>query len=313
MKYNTKMVYKKSNIKVLLGPENLKHTITSQGNGDEEFPPKLTARKPLETRRDAFGKIGESNIYKRTRPYKTHARPTLEKTLSNLELSGKKVETEEEKQKVKAEESADTTKTGTTNEPDKPEYTDSTRDSSASSKMKDRQSDKDERSQTRQKSKQGRSSANIVFSRNVLTDFGFSTQRTDTFSGHHRRRGVSADILRQFEEQAERHIRTVQTVGNVKRSSRANQGCQGLKHTVSPLQSPMSFYTADRLNNSLVRDKSFYRSDTDLDRAGMAPYLSQLRKHISKTRTISEACQKNNPLPGITNRTLIVGTGITIS
>ncbi|KAL4226424.1 hypothetical protein ACF0H5_014407 [Mactra antiquata] len=315
------MVYKKSNIKVLLGPENYKTNSAANGTDNEEL-----IQKPVKTtsdsKREKFEKIGETQVYKRTRP--AHAfqgkPPTLERYPSNLELSGKRVETDEEKRKAQAAEEKDkenqaTVKTGDSHTPDKQDETDRTRDSSAKTNMRDQQSGQESKSASRQKPKQARSSTgNIVFSRNVLTEFGLSPQRTDTFSGHQRRRGYSADIERQFEEQAERHIRTCQTVGNVKWSSRANQGCKGLKSTVSPLQSPMSFCSSDRLHHaSMLRDKSFFRSETELDKAGMTSYFSQIRKQISKSKTLTQAYQKRKYLPDINSRTLIVGTGISNS
>lgn len=335
------MVYRKSTIKVLLGPEGRQSfsAYRETSKDPEADSPRLSPRKHRDGRDGVFEKIGETNVYKRTRPFKSfQGRPTLERYPSNLELSGHKVEAEGDKTKRDTARYLESARTNVTtdslvgNDVSKSEDKVINKDGS---KVDEKQIYKDGKvsatsshtssaadgriSSTVSKSRQSRTHSgihNATVSQNMLTDFGFRTSRTDTFSGHQRRRGASADLERLLEKQAERHIRTCQVVGNVKRSSKAQQSYQGLKDTVSPLHTPMSFSSSDRLHKSALQDKTIYRSDSNLDKTEMVPYMIQIRKSvgsISRTKTIAQSCQKNNPLPEISGQTLLVGTGITIS
>lgn len=318
------MVYKKSKIKVLLGPErdnDIQSKELEQSADVENIQVRSSSvRRPIENRSDVFEKIGETNVYKRTRPFKAfQGRPTLDRYPSNLELSGHKVEHEDDKLKSASARDVSSAKTQLTVESVKIDTMDKATDSKPSARSRDSQASAEGRySPSLPKSRHGRthSSASNVVSRNVLTDFGLRTSRTDTFSGHQRHRGASADLERQMEERAERHIRTCQVVGTVKRSSRAQRSFQGLKDTVSPLHASMTFYPGDRHNKiAFTAEKSFIRSDSNLNKGNVMPYMIQIRKSVgsvSRMKSIGPNFHQS-PRPELSGRTLIVGTSIGLS
>jgi hypothetical protein len=315
------MVYKKSKIKVLLGPEREKYL---QSNGSEQTTnehasSRIIIRKPSENRNGVFETIGETHVYKRTRPFNAFkGKPTLERYPSNLELSGHKVENEDEKIKAKSARDIESARTQMTIESIRLDDMDKSGINKASARSRDTQATDDRHSPSLPKSRHGRaySSASNVVSKNVLSDFGLRTSRTDTFSGHQRRRGASADLAHQLEESAERHIRTCQVAGNLKRSSRAQQSVQGLKNFVSPSHRRMAFQAGDRLrHSSFAPENNFMRSDSNLEKANVVPYMIQIRKNVgsvSRMKSIGSDFRRH-PLPELSGRTLIVGTGIGLS
>lgn len=338
------MVYKGNTLKVLLEPEKL---LNVREDSDEDtnvnelaIGSRVHGRRPSD--KSSFGKIGDSNVYKRTRPAGQvfDSRPKLDRFPSGLLLQGAKVDQESDamvktaassKQnsasvKHKSVTGGNDGKLGNPVINSKPSASPAaenvekekthTSESNASDK---RETSAGVKSKTLvQKSRQSRSfggSHGNSVSRQFLSDFGFrSDYRPDTFSGHHQRRGVaSAELERQMEAAAERHIRTCQVAGNVKRSSRANLGVQGLRETVSPTHTPTSyFHTMDSPTRSMLRSKTFFRSDTNLDKAEVVPYMIQVRKNvatISKAKTFRRAGRGNDPLPEISGRTILVGEG----
>lgn len=320
------MVYKRSSITVLLGPEQAERErhVNSPASDYREpvskesdnFPARITVRKSLNSRMsEQFDKMGETNVYKRTRPFKAfRGRPQLERCPSDLELSGHKVETEEDKLKAKSARNSDSAKTQMTQGSMKNDQSDRSFDGKTTARSSDSDHTAEGRfSPTLAKYGRGYSSTSNVLSRNVLTDFGLRATRTDTFSGHQRRRGASADLERQMEERAERHIRTCQVVGNVKRGSRAQQSYQGLKNTVSPLQSPVAFYSNDRLQKcAFGAEQSFVRADSNADKPSVVPYMIQIRKSVgsvSRMKSIVPDLRMGKQLPELSCRTLVAGTG----
>lgn len=318
------MVYRRSNIKVLLGPEkpererHVNSPASDYRDGvskdDDNFPARIRVRKSLDNRNsEQFHKMGETNVYKRTRPFKVfQGRPTLERYPSDLELSGHKVETEEDKLKAKSARNSDSARTQMTQGSMNIDQSDLSIDCKTSARSNDSEHAAEGRfSPTLAKYGRGHSSASNVLSRNVLTDFGLRATRTDTFSGHQRRRDASADLERQMEERAERHIRTCQVVGNVKRGSRAQQSYQGLKDTVSPLQSPMAFYPSLQ-KSAIGAYQSFAKADSNADKTNVVPYMIQIRKSVgsvSKMKAIVPDLRRSNQLPEISCRTIVAGTG----
>lgn len=324
------MVYRKSSIKVLLGPEKLRNADSVDGVVSEldtdRSPVRVGPRKHNDNQ--VFEKIGETNVYKRIRPFNAlRGRPKLVRVPSNLHLSGQKVESEDTRLNLK---SARNSKTPGADEDFANIFDEMDKKSNAgadkpSSENRDLQS-ACSYSPTLQRPKRDRSqaaAANTV-SQNILTEFGLRTERTDTFSGHRRRRGASADMERQLEMSAERHIRTCQVVGNVKRSSRIQQSCQGLKNTVAPILSPLAPCPTERLkrynsynSSNLFKDKSFYRSDTSLDRMDdTIPYMIQIRRNVGSTpriKPLGKPLKGADGLQSITSRTLIVGTSVQFS
>lgn len=331
------MVYKKSDITVLLGPEKYRSTVEAsedylQDYDGEQFPVRARAKKVGENQ--VFEKIGDSNVYKRTRPFQqVLPRPKLERFHTGLELSGQKVQTDEVKLKLKSGLVTTAASSATVRNDDwvklvEPEHRPKLeREKTSTSMLGVRELDSalSYQSMTLPRSKRDRAShnsANHTPSLNFLTEFGLHSERTDTFSGHQRRRGTNAvaQLERQLERSAARHIRACQIVGNVKRSSKANMSYEGLKQTVSPLHSPLSHCSTDRARNqnhsrTSLSEKAFHRSNHSLDSgASVVPYMIQMRKNIgSISRLKSLGSPRPDPLQTINSRTMIVGSGIDIS
>ena len=311
------MVYRKHKLKVLLGPEKL-----ALNKDDEDLIPddilfSVTRERSRYFDQSSFGKIGETNVYKRTRPSQAlQPRPRLERYPSGLQLSGQKVDSNDTSAK-----SARSTLSGRrphTHSQDSDKLEDPSERISPVSKDTNMPSDSSAAtyspSLTRVRQGRGQFSANNTVSRNFLTDFGLRTERTDTFSGHHRHRSVaSVDMERQMEEKAKLHIRTCQTFGNMKRSSKVQLGYQGLRAAVSPSHGPTPIGSREG-SSRINKDKVFYKSDLSLDKPDVGPYMIQIRKNIgsiSKTKTIAQGYQRPKHRPEINGRTIIVGTGYT--
>lgn len=320
------MVYKKSTIKVLLGPETLKKAHETNAFVDEIGGDKRRLGHRRRPDDQVFEKIGETNVYKRIRPFQAlKSRPKFERCPSSLQLSGQKVENEDTKLNLKSARNSESRKTPGTDDDFGNIFDDmDTRSNHGGEKPKSAGRDlpsEESYSPSLQRTRRERAHnpATNTISQNFLTEFGLRTERTDTFSGHQRRRGLSANMERQLELSAERHIRTCQVVGNVKWSSRAQQSCQGLKDTVSPLNSPKSIYSErlGRYNSSQnFREKSFYKSDMSLDSGkyeSAVPYMIQIRKHVGSTsriKPLGKTFTATDTIPGINSRTLIVGTSM---
>jgi len=325
------MVYQKSGIKVLLGPEKYQDYFDSANDAvdqeNEQFRVQNSAR-----RREAqgFDKIGESNVYKRTRTFQPPpTRPKLERYPSGLELSGQRVNNKDDNKTVKPASDLDKSlkDVETLKGEETPLKLASGRESTATNRMERNLTSADSRqtpTYTRRRER-SRYSAGTMMSNNFLTEFGLRSERTDTFSGHQRRRGTSAagELERQLEMSAERHIRTCQVVGNVKRSSRAQMSYQGLKDTVSPMMSPHGGHSrasTERLRRTTPlgyqKDKTFHGVNQNLDsNDSVVPYLIQIRKNIGSMARMKAltASPRHDSLQQINSRTMIVGSGMNVS
>lgn len=323
-------MYKKSAIKVLLGPESLLDQGESgdgAGTAATKFPVRGHGLRK-QTDNQVFEKIGETNVYKRIRPFQAlKSRPRLVRCPSTLQLEGQKVDTEDTKLNLTTVRTLESARSLRGAEDSFTSVDDMDRKSTYNgenplSTNRDLQS-AGSYSPTLKRTGRDRvhqNGANTI-SQNFLTEFGLRTERTDTFSGHQRRRGASADMERQLELSAERHIRTCQVVGNLKRSSRAQQSCQGLKDTVSPLHSPFSNYPTERLrrynSTSNLKERPFYKSDQSLDQLdNHVPYLIQIRRNIGsicKMKPLGKPFTRSAAVPEVNSRTLIVGTSVQFS
>lgn len=312
-----KMVYQKSYFKVLLGPE--KSADAGYGSDEEELePPKKHAD------RSGFDKMGDSNVFKRTRPFQiVQPRPKLERYPSGLQLSGLKLHRETSLIKQDGDRMEDglvpynTEITSFKMEPTNMEHAVTNSGSNTVLNTGPTSLDISNLSypvmSTLQTARSSRLSGHYSsrVSRYFQNDFGFSSHRTDTFSGHSSRRGASADIKREMEEKANKHIRTCQVIGNVKRGSRAQISYLGFRHTVSPSQSPLKHYHMDAFSRNIPKSHtdSVLRVEPEQKNT---PYVIQLRKNIgsiSRIKQVGLLCQTNDPLPEISGRTLILGPG----
>lgn len=312
------MVYRKCNIRVLLGPETLQKHVEDVENDAPENG-NQTSRTILRksSEKQPCEKISEINVYKRFRPFQAFVnKPKLERYPTTLRLSGHKVENEVETlQSAKSKVSATTTNIDETHfKTDKFEkmlhkFCINPKVQSAS--------DVHFKYCSKKKAARGQSSASTTcsISPRFFTDYGFQLERTDTFSGHYRRHVASADIERQMEEQAERHIRMCQIVGNVKRSSKAQFSCQGLRDIVSPLTMKTACRQSNKIHNSLVKNNSYVPCDSTPEKSSIVTNVLQIRKTVgslAKIKSIQKACQANDPLPEISVRTVLVGFGCTV-
>jgi len=320
------MVYKKSAIKVLLGPESLLGEENATGDSEGDRFPLRTVGLRKRTDNQVFEKIGETNVYKRTRPFQTlKDRPKIVRAPTNLTLAGQKVENEDTKLNLSTDRTVDSARSANDSVLDDMDRKSNFGADKAASDGRDLHSASScysptlQRTGRRDRGQSGKN--NQTISHNFLTDFGLRTERTDTFSGHQRRRAQSSDLERQLEMSAQRHIRTCQVVGNVKRSSRVQQSCLGLKQTVCPLQSPYSSYPTERFgvrrHNSTLRENTFYKSDPSLDSfENPVSYMVQIRRNVgsvSKMKPLGKPLTRADTQPQVNARTIIVGTSVQFS
>lgn len=318
------MVYRKNNFRVLLGPKILQFPdedgTVSHVPDDDRQALRITVRKPV-VENQAFEKC-DTNIYKRTRHFQTLVnRPKLEKYSTALELSGHKVEKDDPEIAKSTKLKCSVTTTNINDTGVKTEESNKLPQRNCMpSKVRELQSASDIRfiNSSTVKAARGNFSAGTVISilPHFLTDFVIRSERTDAFPGHSRCRDVaSANLERQMVEKAERHIRMCQTVGNMKRSSKALYNYQGLRNAVSPHATPNTFRQSDRTSKSLLREKSYVSSDSSVDKISVVPYVIQIRKNagsLCRMKSIHQACQANDPLPEISGRTMLVGFGCTV-
>ena len=311
------MVYQRTYFKVLLGPEKLDSDDGS--DGDEPDPPK----KHVD--RSGFETMADTKVFKRTRPFQmVQPRPRLERYPSSLQLSGLKLHketssvkltsNEEEHRRMESRELVpyNTEVTTFKAEPAEPLNPDNGPHNSQAHSLDISNLSIPVTStlQTARSSRQSGHYSNRV-SKYFLNDFGFRTHRTDTFSGHSTRRGVaSGDIEKEMEERANEHIRTCQVIGNVKRGSRAQISYLGFRNTVSPRHSPSARFQMDAFSRGIPKSHTDNVLRVESSPNKHVPYIIQLRRNGGATkRTKNVGILSSDPLPEISGRTLILGTG----
>ena len=308
------MVYQKTHFKVLLGPEKIPGDDTDSSDDEAPEPTKK------HTDRSGFEKMGDSHVYKRTRPFQiAQPRPRLERHPSGLQLSGLKLHRdtsspkhEEENGRNRVESDFlvpynteitsfkfDTNNTSALDNDDIPPLDINNISYPITSGL-----------QTVRSSRYAGYNTSRV-SRYFLNDFGLRSHRTDTFSGHSARRGVSADINREMQETANKHIKACQAIGNVKRGSKAQLSYLGLRHTVSPSHLPLRRYHMDAFSQNIPKSHTDKVLRVEPEPNKTVPYVVQLRRNIGSIARVKNKgllCQPNNPLPEISGRTLVLGS-----
>ena len=306
------MVYQKAHFKVLLGPEKLPGEDTDTSDDESPEPTKR------HTDRSGFDKMGDSNVFKRTRPFQVaQPRPRLERYPSGLKLSGLKLHQDAASPK---EDESGNRKKSEFMVPYNTEITSFKFDTNGNSLADDDDIpplDINSVSYPIMSGLQTLRSSRYVgnhtsrVSRYFMNDFGLRSHRTDTFSGHSSRRGVSADINREMQETADKHIKACQVIGNVKRGSKAQLGYLGLRHTVSPSRSPLRRYHMDAFSQSIPKTHTDKVLRVEPEQNKNGHFVIQLRRNIgsiARVKNVGLLCQPNNPLPEISGRTLVIGS-----
>ena len=304
------MVYQRAHFNVLLGPEKLPDEDTDSSDNESSGPTKKTSEP------SGFDKMGDSNVFKRTRPFRMgQPRPRLERHPSGLKLSGLRLHQDAPSPK---EDDNGNRKKSEFLVPYNTEITSFKLDTNSLADDDDIPPlDINHVSYPIMSGLQALRSSRHVgnhtsrVSRYFTNDFGLRTHRTDTFSGHSSRRGVSADISREMQETADKHIKACQAIGNVKRGSKAQLSYLGLRHTVSPSRSPLRRYHLDAFSQSIPKTHTDKVLRVEPEQNKNDHFVIQLRRNVGSIARVKNAgllYKSNNPLPEISGRTLVIGS-----
>ncbi|KAL3852337.1 hypothetical protein ACJMK2_015994 [Sinanodonta woodiana] len=287
-----------SKFKVLLGPEYLLENsfATETINGVRQQIRKNHPNTSIDEYR--FEKKGDSNVYKRTRINNYFHKPPKLERVPTLILSGTKaIQDEEDGAHVKR-----------TDEQDSGSQKDSAKGGSMLSFTRHNLISTSQRFKTNTGQITGLKLSKVT--KPNLIDFGLRSERTDTFSGHLRRRmrPDKSEIQREFAEKANRHIYACQISSTIKRGSRTQLNVSKLRESVSPrLESISRHHTEEGFPKPINKMTNLYRSDTMIMKK-FPSYSFAIRTR--NATTLSNIRGNNEPLPEVTGYTLVPELGL---